>query len=392
MSRFHINKHGVPAPCRAKPGNCPLGGDDQHFKTKEEAQAYADNINEKEHSLLPEVENNTYFNLDETEFKGLINKAVNVVLKAKDKQPRERIEGVVRSRSWEDKTLIIRDETDFNKMREINMSDVLEFEASKNPYYSDEYKKELRENKKAQRRFRFSEENLKNFENKFVKVKYDGKEFDGQVIGSQYYYEHDSGLINEHDSGLIIQNDKGEVKHIKNYRMQDLDVTGDTPMEHKTQLKIMSIYDEAIDDLDDYTGGSEYAPETSEVDPVNQAEKYFDAVIRKHSGENVDLKKYDFDWVEEVEDNQDSYMSLTNAYSRTAIEPEYGWDSSSDEAYYDDLSKAEDTNKFFEGRKEFIHDMVKKVQKVDWTQYGMNQKEGEIEALKFLKDGDLMGT
>lgn len=226
MSRFHINKHGVPAPCKAKPGNCPLGGDDQHFKTKEEAQAYADKINEQKHSLLPQVEN----------------------------------------------------------------------------------------------------------------------------------------------------------------------VTGDTPMEHKTQLKMMSIYDEAIDALDDYTSGSEYAPETSEVDPVNQAEKYFDAVIRKHSGENVDLNKYDFDWVEEVEDNQDSYMSLTNAYSRTAIEPEYGWDSSSDEAYYDDLSKAEDTNEFFEGRKEFIHDMVKKVQKVDWTQYGMNQKEGEIEALKFLKDGDLMGT
>jgi len=68
---------------------------------------------------------------------------------------------------------------------------------------------------------------------------------------------HDSGLINEHDIGLIIQNDKGEVKHIKNYRMQDLDVTGDTPMEHKTQLKMMSMYDDAIDDLDNYTSGSE---------------------------------------------------------------------------------------------------------------------------------------
>lgn len=384
MSRFHINKHGVPAPCRAKPGNCPLGGDDQHFTTKEEAQEYSDSTNEKKHSLLPQVKNNTDFNLDETEFKGLMNKAVDVVLKAKDKEPRERIEGVVKSRNWEDKTLIIRDEDDFNKMREINMSDVSEFKASKNPYYSNEYKKELRENKKAQRQFRFSEENLKNLENKFVKVKYDGKEFDGQVVGSQYYYKH--------DSGLIIQNDKGEVKHIKNYRMQDLDVTGDTPREHEAQLEVMSMYDDAIDDLDDYTRGNEYAPDTSGVDPVSQAEKYFDAVIRKHSGKNVDLNKYDFDWVEEVEDNQDSYMSLTNAYSRTAIEPDYGWDSSSDDAYHDDLRKAEDTNEFFEGRKEFIHDMVEKVQKVDWTQYGMNQKEGEIGALEFLKDGDLMGT
>ena len=25
MSRFHINKHGVPAPCKAQAGKCPLG-------------------------------------------------------------------------------------------------------------------------------------------------------------------------------------------------------------------------------------------------------------------------------------------------------------------------------------------------------------------------------
>lgn len=45
MSKFHINKHGVPAPCRAKPGNCPLGGDESHFDTQEEAQIHADKVN-----------------------------------------------------------------------------------------------------------------------------------------------------------------------------------------------------------------------------------------------------------------------------------------------------------------------------------------------------------
>lgn len=45
MSRFHINKHGVPAPCKAKQGNCPFGGDDQHFLSQEAAQAHADQIN-----------------------------------------------------------------------------------------------------------------------------------------------------------------------------------------------------------------------------------------------------------------------------------------------------------------------------------------------------------
>lgn len=41
MSKFHINKHGVPAPCRAKEGNCPLGGEESHFKSQEDAQAHA---------------------------------------------------------------------------------------------------------------------------------------------------------------------------------------------------------------------------------------------------------------------------------------------------------------------------------------------------------------
>lgn len=55
MTKFHINKNGVPAPCKAKTGNCPLGGDDTHFKTKEDAQAHADKLNESQHSLLPSV-------------------------------------------------------------------------------------------------------------------------------------------------------------------------------------------------------------------------------------------------------------------------------------------------------------------------------------------------
>lgn len=53
MSKFHINKHGVPAPCKAKKGNCPLGGEGEHFNTEQEAQQYADRIYEKQHSLLP---------------------------------------------------------------------------------------------------------------------------------------------------------------------------------------------------------------------------------------------------------------------------------------------------------------------------------------------------
>jgi hypothetical protein len=54
MAKFHINKHGVPAPCRAKSGNCPLGGEETHFNTKEEAQKSLDEKNKKLFGLMPE--------------------------------------------------------------------------------------------------------------------------------------------------------------------------------------------------------------------------------------------------------------------------------------------------------------------------------------------------
>lgn len=55
--RFHINKNGVPAPCKAKKGNCPLGADNTHFSDIEHAQDFADEMNESEHGLLPSMEN-----------------------------------------------------------------------------------------------------------------------------------------------------------------------------------------------------------------------------------------------------------------------------------------------------------------------------------------------
>ena len=55
MSKFHINKHGVPAPCKATKGNCPLGGEERHFESQEAAQEYADKVNAEKHGMLPGV-------------------------------------------------------------------------------------------------------------------------------------------------------------------------------------------------------------------------------------------------------------------------------------------------------------------------------------------------
>lgn len=56
MSKFHINRKGVPAPCRSQSGKCPLGGTtgaENHFESEQEAQKAADKINESQHGLLP---------------------------------------------------------------------------------------------------------------------------------------------------------------------------------------------------------------------------------------------------------------------------------------------------------------------------------------------------
>ena len=46
MAKYHVKKDGTPRVCRAQEGNCPLGDSSQHFSSKEEAQDYADKVNE----------------------------------------------------------------------------------------------------------------------------------------------------------------------------------------------------------------------------------------------------------------------------------------------------------------------------------------------------------
>lgn len=41
-NQFHVKKDGTVGVCQAKKRMCPLGGDNEHFNTKEEAQAYSD--------------------------------------------------------------------------------------------------------------------------------------------------------------------------------------------------------------------------------------------------------------------------------------------------------------------------------------------------------------
>lgn len=52
--KFHINKHGVPAVCKAK-GVCPMSGVSPHFDNIDDAEKYVEKINRKEFGILPGV-------------------------------------------------------------------------------------------------------------------------------------------------------------------------------------------------------------------------------------------------------------------------------------------------------------------------------------------------
>lgn len=56
MERFHINKNGVPARCKAQPGKCPLGGEESHYNNEKDAQIAADKQNEQMFGLVPIID------------------------------------------------------------------------------------------------------------------------------------------------------------------------------------------------------------------------------------------------------------------------------------------------------------------------------------------------
>lgn len=65
MTKYHINSKGVPAICKAEKGNCPFGGDEQHFTNFEEAQEFANNVNQDRYGLFKNVDSEVKYEIPE---------------------------------------------------------------------------------------------------------------------------------------------------------------------------------------------------------------------------------------------------------------------------------------------------------------------------------------
>lgn len=377
MARFHINKHGVPAPCRAKPGNCPLGGDEQHYNSQEEAQEAADIANEGEHGLLKGLQKSKGFDPNSSEYKDkrLDYREADITL-----TDGSMVEGYI-YKIDEDNELILLNGPDGQER--INFEDVSEIDISEEAYFSQKHKEALREQEKPQVKFRYSEEDLDNLKGGFVKVEYDGKKFDGEIVETHFN--------SRHDNGIIIQSEDGSIKHIKNYRLEDVELTGNSWNEHKSYKE--------IENINDYIYNYEIesdsrTPETSETTMSEQVNKYFEAVVAKHNGEDIDLENLAVDlsnqWSEDVEDNRDAYYDTGPSYYHyhDGGGQHADWTSRSDEWMDEDLYIADEAGDHFYEKTEMIDEVYNKVNNIDWTKYGKEQKQGVSDALEHIFSTD----
>lgn len=130
MNKYHISKNGMPSVCKAKSGNCPLGDDNKHFDTLEEAQVYLNNENEIEYGLLPHV--NNIFKESNDERKQLLAKKDELIKsmeglkginKIRAKKDLKRIEYALEGRDY-DEELRLENEVRQARIEEQNKKDM----------------------------------------------------------------------------------------------------------------------------------------------------------------------------------------------------------------------------------------------------------------------------
>lgn len=301
MTKFHVNSKGVPAPCKAKKGNCPFGSENLHFNTIKEAQEFADKQGQMEHNILPTTKSN----------------------------------------------------------------------------YS--HNKYLRDNKIARPEFQFTVWEMRDISLNYVKVNYDGKQFDGKVI--DFYSD------GKNNSGLIIEDSNGKIKQIKNYRLSKLQITGDNQKTHESIMKT----DEIIYAIKEkYKKDEEYitiTPEDvfteefeKEYGPQRKVNEYFKERISQYAGEQVDLEEFEnLNWNELVESDKDSYKQTEHTCNSGGMDDV--WNEESKERFESALEMSDNAYIYFAERQDLIEDTFKEVQNVDWTPYYETQLKGELASL-----------
>lgn len=260
----------------------------------------------------------------------------------------EKIEGFVKE--VKENTIIIAKNGDWGNETLLPIHEIELIDESEFPYYSESYKRRLRELKKPAFEYRFTEEQLKNLLNKYISLNYDGKIMSGKIIKVHYSKKGNS---------ITIESLDGEIKEIEDYRIREMDITGATFEEHKMMERLIELEEEAILMLEDYKVGNLEGPECKKQDPEVLIEKYFESKIKK-TGIN-----FDYDWRHDVIDCTEKFKNESSKL-------------------IEEFRKAKDLNDYYESRKLFVDDLVKKVEHIDWSKYSKTHEEGVRQALEYL--------
>lgn len=296
-------------------------------------------------SILSTIENVKKFNLNE-----LQNKEVEITIKNGTK-----LEGVVRDITDENEIILAKN-GDWDNRITIPTNEIKDLDCSEHPYYSDGHKRRLREQKKPMFEFRYTEEQLAELVGKYASVNYDGKLIEGKIIKSKFVK---SGF-NE----IIVECFSGEINSIQDYKIRDLEITGSSYPEHQGFKRLRDLEEELIFILEEYNEGHPEGPECRVQDPDILIEKYFESRM------NGSDRNFDYNWCHEVMDKKEEYKD-------------------EEKSFLDDFRKAKDLNTYYECRKKFVDDSIKKIKNIDWTPYTRSQEEGITNAIKYIYESGI---
>lgn len=291
---------------------------------------------------------------------GLINKETIITLKEKEGL----IDGVIRK--IEGKNIVVSKYGNWDKKEIYHIDEIDKIKVSEFPYYSLEHKRTLRLQEIPRHTFRYTHCELRDLLGKYAFVNYDGKIIDGKIVNISF--KDRDGTHNTITVRPI--GSTNEDKTIEDFRLRELEITGDTEgkhlMKHEFNRIEMELYTKSENE---YSHCHLDMDLESDVDPDNLLEKLFEAKINGLKGEFFAPEKFVYSWTQEVLEKENELTSEELAKK---------------------ISIARNNNEYYECKQEFLEEIFKYVSKVNWSAFGISQLEGEIKALEHIYDSGVL--
>ena len=279
------------------------------------------------------------------------------------------IEGVIREKNSD--VFILSENGNWDRKTPININNVKDIEISKHPYFSLEHYRDLRIEKKPRPEFRFSKEDLEKLVGKYAILNYDGKIIDGKIVRIEYRRDCISEK-NKHNSIFIKSIKDRELKEIKDYRIREIEITGENLDSHLAFQSLRVIESNIYVKIDNMSIPLYVDLDLTftDTDPSQLLEDYFEEKMDGIKGSEFIGDKFKHSWTQEV------LRKYSHGDSKINLEK--------------DIKSAREVNEYYERKLELIDDIFEEMTKVDWTRFGKKQSDGEIYALEYIYNSGIL--